>query len=50
MEKFLSCAIQAASAADMRMAMKMTNATKFKKDYINPLLEMGVLAMTAWLA
>ena len=46
MEKLLSCAIQAVSAADLRMAMKMTNATKFKRNYIDPLLELRILAMT----
>ena len=45
-EKLLSCAIQAVSAADLRMAMKMTNATKFKRNYIDPLLELRILAMT----
>ena len=45
-EKLLSGAIQAVSAADLRMAMKMTNATKFKRNYIDPLLEMRILAMT----
>ena len=45
-EKLLSCAIQAVSAADLRMAMKMTNATKFKRNYIDPLLELKILAMT----
>ena len=45
-EKLLACTIQAVSAADIRMVMNMTNATKFKRKYINPLLEMGVLQMT----
>ena len=45
-EKLLSCAIQAVSAADLRVAMKMTNATKFKRNYIDPLLELKILAMT----
>lgn len=45
-EKLLLGAMQTVPAIELRKAMKMTNATKFKRNYINPLLEMGVFAMT----
>ena len=38
MEKLLSCAIQAVSAADLRMAMKMTNANKIQEKLYRPSL------------
>jgi NRPS condensation-like uncharacterized protein len=34
------------SAAEIRQVMNMTNATKFKRNYIDPLLELRILAMT----
>ena len=45
-EKLLLSAIQATSAAEIRQVMNMTNATKFKRNYIDPLLELRILAMT----
>ena len=34
------------SAADLRSVMGMNNATKFKNNYLNPLIELGVVEMT----
>lgn len=34
------------SAADLRAVMGMNNATKFKNNYLNPLIELGVVEMT----
>ena len=45
-EKLLLSAIQATSAAEIRQVMNLTNATKFKRNYIDPLLELRILAMT----
>ena len=45
-EKLLLSTIQATSAAEIRQVMNMTNATKFKRNYIDPLLELRILAMT----
>jgi len=45
-EKLLLSAIQATSAAEIRQVMNMTNATKFKRNYIDPLLELRILVMT----
>ena len=45
-EKLLLSVIQATSAAEIRQVMNMTNATKFKRNYIDPLLELRILAMT----
>jgi ATP-dependent DNA helicase RecG len=45
-EKLLLSAIQATSAAEIRQVMNMTNATKFKRNYIDPLFELRILAMT----
>ena len=45
-EKLLLSAIKATSAAEIRQVMNMTNATKFKRNYIDPLLELRILAMT----
>ena len=45
-EKLLLSAIQATPAAEIRQVMNMTNATKFKRNYIDPLLELRILAMT----
>ena len=38
--------VKATSAAEIRQVMNMTNATKFKRNYIDPLLELRILAMT----
>lgn len=34
------------SATDLRSVMGMNNATKFKNNYLNPLIELGVVEMT----
>lgn len=34
------------AAADLRVLMGMSNASKFKKNYLDPLLEMGIIEMT----
>lgn len=34
------------SATDLRAVMGMNNATKFKNNYLNPLIELGVVEMT----
>lgn len=36
----------ASTAADLRALMEMSNASKFKKNYLDPLLEMGIIEMT----
>ncbi len=36
----------ASSATDLRAVMGMNNATKFKNNYLNPLIELGVVEMT----
>lgn len=37
---------QAALTADLMQALGQTNRTRFKKNYLNPLIEMGVIKMT----
>lgn len=36
----------ASSATDLRAVMGMNNATKFKNNYLNPLIELGAVEMT----
>jgi len=45
-EHLLTGMKQAASAAEIRKLMGMTNASKFKKHYLDTLLEIGVIEMT----
>lgn len=37
---------KASSAAELRALMGMNNATKFKKNYLDPLIELGIVRMT----
>lgn len=37
---------QAALAADLMQALGQTNRTRFKKNYLNPLIEAGLVKMT----
>jgi hypothetical protein len=37
---------QAESAEEIRQIMGLVNASKFKKHYLDPLLELGVIEMT----
>ena len=45
-EYLLTSMKQASPAAEIRKLMGMTNASKFKKHYLDTLLEMGVIKMT----
>lgn len=45
-EYLLTSMKQASPAAEIRKLMGMTNASKFKKHYLDTLLEMGVITMT----
>ena len=45
-EPMISLMERVSSAADLRSVMGMNNATKFKKNYLNPLIELGVVEMT----
>jgi len=45
-EQLLTGMKQAAPAAEIRKLMGMTNASKFKKHYLDTLLEIGVIEMT----
>ena len=45
-ERLLVSMKQAESAAEIRQTMGMVNASKFKKHYLDPLLELGVISMT----
>ena len=38
--------VKASSAAELRTLMGMNNATKFKKNYLDPLIELGLVKMT----
>ena len=45
-ERLLSGMKDAVSAAEIRQLMGMSNASKFKKHYLDVLIEMGVVEMT----
>ena len=44
--RLLSGMCEAASAAEIRQLMGMTNASKFKKHYLDVLIDIGVVEMT----
>ena len=46
MKQLIDMVKHPALAADLMQALGETNRTRFKKNYLNPLIEMGVIKMT----